>query len=156
MKPGTKSVLLLFATLLIGMVIGSLVTGALNSRRLDRLVEMRSARGMAYFLEEVVRPESPEQLEQIRAVLEAAGPLFAAEMAGSRERMRQLTDSVRAELEPLLTPEQRARLDERMRITRGRMPFGPPGARGPEDGRPRPRPGTDGRRDAESDRPGPR
>ena len=98
MKPGTKSVLILFATLLIGMVIGSLVTGALNNRRLDRLVEMRSGRGMAYFLEEVVRPESPEQREQIRAVLEAAGTRFAVEMEGSRDRMRQLADSVRAAL----------------------------------------------------------
>ena len=155
MKPGTKSVLLLFATLLIGMVIGSLVTGALNNRRLERLVEMRSARGLVYFVEEVVRPESPEQLEEIRAVLEAAGPRFAAEMQGSRERMRQLTDSVRAELEPLLTPEQRARLNERMRITRGRMPFGPPGARGPDEGRPRHRPEPDGRRDTGPARPGP-
>ena len=153
MKPGTKSVLILFATLLIGMVIGSLVTGALNNRRLDRLVEMRSGRGMAYFLEEVVRPESPEQREQIRAVLEAAGTRFAVEMEGSSDRMRQLADSVRAELEPLLTPEQRERLDERMRITRGRMPFGPPGARGPEDGRPRHRPETDGRRKTGPDRP---
>jgi len=42
---------------------------------------------------------------------------------------------VRSELDPLLTEEQRRRLDDRMRIGRGRMPFGPPGARGPEDDR---------------------
>jgi hypothetical protein len=146
MKPSTRSALLLFSTLLIGMAIGSLVTGALNNRRLERLVEMRSARGLSFFVEEVVRPESPEQLEAIRAVLEEAGPRFAAEMRGSRERMRQLADSVRAVLDPLLTPEQRARLDDRMRITRGRMPFGPPGAHGPEDGRPGHRPDAERRR----------
>ena len=135
MKIGTKSVLLLLATLVLGMVLGSLLTGAVNQRRLERLAEMRSARGMAFFLENAVEPESAEQREAIRAVLDDAAPRIAAAMQESRDRMRALTDSVRAELDPLLTPEQRERLDDRMRIGRGRVPFGPPGARGPDDDR---------------------
>jgi hypothetical protein len=147
MKIGTKSALLLLATLVLGMVLGSLLTGALNQRRLERLAEMRSARGMAFFLEDVVDPENSEQREAIRAVLDDASPRIAAAMQESRERMRALTDSVRSELDPLLTDEQRRRLDERMRIGRGRIPFGPPGARGPDDERHRgPRERTEGRR----------
>lgn len=140
MNTGTKSALLLFSTLLIGVALGSLLTGAINQRRLERLAEMRSERGMAFFLEEVVRPENSEQSEAIRAVLEEAAPQFAAAMRESREKMRALTDSVRSELDPLLTEEQRSRLDERMRIGRGGSPFGPPGARGADDDRRRRRP----------------
>jgi hypothetical protein len=146
MKTGTKSMLLLFSTLLIGMALGSLLTGAINQHRLERLAEMRSARGMAYFLEDVIRPESTEQREAIRAVLDSAAPKFAAAMQESREKMRALTDSVRAELDPLLTDEQRDRMDDRMRIGRGGQPFGPPGARGPDDDRRRRRPHPDGGR----------
>ena len=144
MTASTKSVLMLFSTLLIGVLLGSLTTGAVNNRRMHNLAEMRSARGLAYYLEDVVQPVSEEQREAIHAVLEEAAPKFAETMMESRERMRELTDSVRAELDPLLTEEQRQRLEERMRIGRGGMPHGPPGEPGPDDERRRRRPPPDG------------
>ena len=145
MTASTKSVLMLFSTLLIGMLLGSLITGAANNRRMRNLAEMRSARGLAYYLEDVVRPDSEEQREAIRAVLEEAAPKFAETMMESRERMRELTDSVRAELDPLLTEEQRQRLEERMHIGRG-TPHGSPGEPGPDDERRRRRPPPEGDR----------
>jgi hypothetical protein len=146
MTASTKSVLMLFSTLLIGMLLGSLITGAANNRRMRDLAEMRSARGLAYYLEDVVRPDSEEQREAIRAVLEEAAPKFSETMRVSRERMRELTDSVRAELDPLLTEDQRHRLEERMRIGRGGMPHGSPGEPGSDDERRRRRPPSDGDR----------
>jgi hypothetical protein len=145
MTASTKSVLMLFSTLLIGVLLGSLTTGAMNNRRMHNLAEMRSARGLAFYLEDVVQPVSEEQREAIRAVLEEAAPKFAETMMESRERMRELTDSVRAELDPLLTEEQRQRLEERMRIGRG-MPHGSPGEPGPDDERRRRRPPPEGDR----------
>ena len=70
MTASTKSALMLFSTLLIGMLLGSLITGAVNNRRMRSLAEIRSARGLAYYLEHVVEPESDEQREAIRAVLD--------------------------------------------------------------------------------------
>jgi galactokinase len=143
MTASTKSALMLFSTLLIGMLLGSLITGAVNNRRMRSLAEMRSARGLAIRFEDMVRPESEEQREAIRAILEEAAPEFAAVMLESRERMRSLTDSVRAELDPLLTEEQRERLDRGMRIG----PRGAPGSQRPEDDRRRRRPHPEGNRD---------
>lgn len=154
MTARTKSTLILIATLALGMVLGSLITGAAVNRRLERIADMRTARGMAFFLERSIQPESEEQRAAIRAVLEDAAPAFTEVMRESRERMARLTDSLRAELEPLLSEEQRERLDEGMRMRHGGPPFGPPGERGgpgPEPRRPRPdgadRP-RDGRRGA--------
>ena len=144
MTASTKSALMLFSTLLIGMLLGSLITGAVNNRRMHSLAEMRSARGLAYYLENVVEPESAEQREAIRAVLDEAAPKFSEIMLRSREQMRALTDSVLAELDPLLTDEQRARLEERMRIG----PRGAPGGPRPEDDRRRRRPRPEGNRDS--------
>ena len=144
MTASTKSALMLFSTLLIGMLLGSLITGAVINRRMRSLAEMRSARGLAYFLEDVVEPESAEQREAIRAVLDEAAPKFSEVMLASREQMRALTDSVLAELDPLLTEEQRARLEERMRIG----PRGAPGGSRPEDDRRRRRPRPEGNRDS--------
>ena len=144
MTASTKSALMLFSTLLIGMLLGSLITGAVNNRRMRSLAEMRSARGLAYYLEDVVEPESAEQREAIRAVLDEAAPKFSEVMLESREQMRALTDSVLAELDPLLTEEQRARLEERMRIG----PRGAPGGPRPEDARRRRRPRPEGNRDS--------
>lgn len=145
MTASTKSVLMLFSTLLIGVLLGSLTTGAVNNHRMHNLAEMRSARGLAFYLEDVVHPVSEEQREAIRAVLEEAAPRFAETMVESRERMRELTDSVRAELDPLLTEDQRQRLEERMRIGRG-MPHGSPGEPGSDAERRRRRPPPDGDR----------
>ncbi len=135
MTARTKSALMLVSTLLIGMLLGSLLTGALQSRRLQNVAQLRSARGLSFLLEEVIRPETDEQREAIRSVLEDAAPMLAEEMNSSRQRMQALMDSVRAELDPLLTDEQRARLDDRTRFDRRRPPHGPPGARGPDEDR---------------------
>lgn len=143
MTARTKSTLILIATLALGIVLGSLITGAAVNRRLDRIAEMRTARGMAFFLERAIQPESEEQREAIRAVLDDAAPAFTEVMRESRERMARLTDSLRAELEPLLSDEQKARLEEGMRMRRGGPPFGAPGDRPPPGAEPG-RPGPDG------------
>lgn len=143
MTARTKSALMLFSTLLIGVLLGSLITGAVHNRRMRNLVEMRSARGLVHYFEDVVRPETEEQREAIRAILDEAAPKFAQAMTESRERMRFLSDSVRAELDPLLTSEQRERLDERMRIRRGGTTRGAPDGRRPDDDRHRRRPPPD-------------
>lgn len=137
MTARAKSTLILFATLALGLVLGSLITGAVVNRRLDRIAEMRTARGMAFFLERVIQPESEEQREEIRAVLDHVAPAFTEEFRASRERMRTLSDSLRVALEPLLTDAQKVRLEEGMRMRRGSPPFGPQGDRPPPGGEPR-------------------
>ncbi len=134
MTDRTKSVLLIVATLVIGMVLGSLVTGAIANRRLDNLAEARG-RISAFFLD-AVEPESEEQAAAIREVLDAAAPRFKEIFESTRGEMMRLSDSVMAELDPILTDEQKKRLQERMHFRLRRPPFGRDGKPGFRDGPP--------------------
>ncbi len=60
MSPRTKSILLLAGVLLLGMLLGALGSGTVFNRRLAKIAELRTSRGMAFVLEEVVRPETEE------------------------------------------------------------------------------------------------
>ena len=146
MTDRTKSALLIGITLVIGMVLGSLVTGAIANRRLDSLAEARG-RVSAFFVD-AIEPESEEQAEAIRKVLDGAAPRFREIFESTRDEMKRLSDSVMAELDPILTDAQKERLEKRMHFRPRRPPFGPgekarfgepppggpPGMRGPPPG----------------------
>ena len=142
MNDRTKSALLIVATLVIGMVLGSLVTGAIANRRLDSLAEARGR--MSSFFVDAIEPESEEQAEAIRSVLDGAAPRFKEIFEATRGEMKRLSDSVMVELDPILTDEQKERLEKRMRFGPGRPPFGREGRPGFRDGPPGPRPGMRG------------
>lgn len=128
MSPRTKSILLLLATLVIGLLLGALANGYLVRQRLDRLGNLMTPDGFSARLEQVVKPTSEQQREALRKVLEGAAPKAIQIMRQSRQDMRALNDSVKAELEDILSGEQMARLEEHLRFRR----------RGPwRDGRPR-------------------
>lgn len=125
MKARTKSALLLVATLVIGGLIGALVTGAVVNNRLDALRGLRERGGFAERMEEVIQPRDAAQQAEIRAVLEASHERFEAMRRRHREEFRANRDSLRAELAPLLSPDQQTRLDEwfsRDRSPRRRRP----------------------------------
>ena len=105
------------------MVLGSLVTGAIANRRLDSLAEARGR--VSAFFADAIEPESEEQAEAIRKVLDGAAPRFKEIFDSAREEMKRLSDSVMAELDPLLTDEQKERLEKRMRFGPRRPRFGP-------------------------------
>jgi hypothetical protein len=138
MTDRTKSALLLGAILVLGIVIGSLLTGAIVNRRIDSLAEARG-RMSAFFLD-AIEPESEEQAEAIREVLEGAAPRFKEIYDNTRSEMRRLRDSVMAELDPILSDLQKERLEERMRFgprppfDRQRRPGFRPGPHGPPPG----------------------
>lgn len=140
MRARTKSVLILSATLLIGIVLGGVISGAIVNRRLQQLTELRRPGGFEFFLEHAIQPEDEEQAEAIHDVLERMGPRFHEILERSHSEMEALRDSVRAELDPILTEEQKERLEARTRMRPGLMR--PPGLRGPRpprdwDGEPR-------------------
>ncbi len=125
MSPRTKSVLLLVATLIIGLVLGALINGYFVRQRLARIGDFMNPAGFGGRIEEVIQPTSEEQREAVRRVLDSAAPKAVDIMRESRSRMRALNDSVRSELADILTSEQMERLDERIRLRRRRGPFRP-------------------------------
>ena len=124
MSPKTKSVLLLLATLVIGLILGALMNGYFVRQRLDHIGGLMNPAGFGEHMEEVIQPTSDEQREAIRKILDSAAPKAIAAMRESRAVMRALNDSVKAELANILTDEQMKRLDDRTRFRR-RGPFQP-------------------------------
>ncbi|NNC65664.1 MAG: hypothetical protein HKN84_12830, partial [Gammaproteobacteria bacterium] len=113
MSPKTKSTLLLLATLVIGLVLGALINGYFVRQRLDRIGGLMNPGGFGEHIEAIIQPTNDEQREAIRKVLDSASPQALAVMRESRQRMRALNDSVKAELENILTEEQMERLEDR-------------------------------------------
>ncbi|MBT8478504.1 MAG: hypothetical protein KJO06_06275 [Gemmatimonadetes bacterium] len=154
MQTRTKSALLLFAVLVLGVAIGILASGVLHNRRLDRIARLRTAPGIIRLVERAVEPESEEQRAAIREIMEGAAPRFAETFQRTQEEMRVLSDSVMSELEEVLTAAQLEDLREQMLMRRGRPPSDEwngrerAGRRGPRDGGPppdgRPPPPRDG------------
>lgn len=73
-------------------------------------------------LEEVVRPETEEQRQAFRAVIDETAPAYAAVFENTGDELRALNDSVIARVRPILTPEQTQRLEEHLAMRRsGRL-----------------------------------
>ena len=118
MSTRTKSALMLGGVLLLGILLGALASGSMFNRRLSRIAELRTSRGMAFVLEKVVRPETEEQRRAFREVIEETAPGYAEIFERTGAELTALNDSLLARVRPLLTPEQTERLQRH--ITMGR------------------------------------
>ncbi len=112
MKARTKTALLLVATLDVGGLIGAVTTGAIVNNRLDQLRALRSRGGFTGMLERVIEPTDEAQRAQIRAVLEGSEARFSEALRECRGFHSAARDSMRADLDSVLTPAQQTRLDQ--------------------------------------------
>ena len=137
MNARTKSIAIIVATLLVGVAIGALSTGAIVNQRVETLEALREEGGFMYFLERVIEPTDEKQREEIRDVLEDASKRQIEIRQNIVNEHRALFAEVRAELDEILTEEQKEKLQlwaERERAMRrpGRRPPGfVPGDRKP-------------------------
>jgi hypothetical protein len=141
MKAQTKSALLLFATLLVGILLGALGNSTLQNRRVEQLRQTFERRGgFVDMVEHILQPESEAQRAQIRAALEKAETRFNEDRRTCRASFSASSDSMRAELLPILTPDQEARFETWLkrdrRSNRGRN--GPDGRHDRKPGETRP------------------
>jgi SpoVK/Ycf46/Vps4 family AAA+-type ATPase len=105
-----KSVLMILATLIVGVLIGALVLAPWMVRyRIRHLAEMRTPEGFASRLEQVIRPDKV-QADEVRAILERHSERFREVSASHRAEMFALMDSLRSDLATVLTAEQLERL----------------------------------------------
>ena len=116
-----KTSLLIIFTLIGGMVIGAMLNRAFLQNRVQRVFQKRAPNVFAQSYLEAIKPEK-EQQKQIEEILERN----ARRMSDIREKNRQdleaLMESMLAELESVLTPEQMERLEDKTPV--GRPPFG--------------------------------
>ncbi len=128
MKIHTKTALILFATLILGLLLGALIGGPLLVRM--NLPEHTRMGLMQHFVEhfEGVTNPSEAQRDTVRAILESYADRFAELNIQHHSEMEVLMDSLQMELSPVLTEEQL----QRMRDHLVHRPFG---RRGPPPGR---------------------
>jgi hypothetical protein len=140
MTTRSTSILIVLGTLLVGIAIGALATGAIMNNRLDELEALRMQGGVQSFLERGIQPVDDAQRERIREVIEGAGSRQMELRRTMFQQHRILFDSLREELDVILTDDQKEELRvmmmrerEQFRERRGRgdgpPPFPPEGAR---------------------------
>ena len=105
-----KSILIVVGTLLVGVIIGALGTGALLSHRMSTLQALRAESGLVRYLEDVIEPVDEAQREEIRSILEAAARQQMEMRRYMYEQNRAFYEEMRTELGRILTEEQKARL----------------------------------------------
>ena len=110
MSSGTRSAAILIATLVIGMVLGALGFGAYQRHRFRDALSLARPAHFTAGIRRAIAPIDETRRAEIAAVLRRIDERMRANrIARNRERRAQL-DPARAELEPLLTEDQRRRL----------------------------------------------
>jgi hypothetical protein len=152
MKIETKTYVIIMITLVIGMVIGSLITGAIVHHRVRRFMNLGHPEHLATRIEELIDPDQ-SQREAVHGILMKHSERFLQVHSHFESEMLALRDSLKKDLEPLLTEEQRKRLERQPKPPRpfrdgkpgpwrGHEPGSPPP---PDEGRPPgPPPGSEG------------
>ncbi|MEO8624413.1 MAG: hypothetical protein ABI625_25250 [bacterium] len=134
-----SAALLLLATLAIGIVLGTLGAGALRPRleTPPPLPGQPGARGpgrpggFAEHMQDVIAPRDSVQAELVRAIVERTAARNRAIIEELNQTLRASVDSMRGELAPILTADQRDRLE---RATNQLPPIRGPGAPGRRGG----------------------
>lgn len=141
MTTRSKSILIIAGTLLIGLVIGALGAGAVIGSRIDQFERMRRPGGIPAMIEQAIAPTDEAQRRKIALALDSLDARQSRLREYTVVRHTAIFDSLRGDLDSILTPEQRTRLDEWETRDRGpRGGSGRPGPRGDRRGRP-PAPG---------------
>ena len=119
-RPRLKAALILGATFLLGLVLGSLIVGAVVRERLQAIADFRDRDRFVARVEAFLEPTSDSQAEAIRPILEAAGARTESAFVVLRGDLTRIFDDLERELAPLLTEEQRQRLSDRRVLLRQR------------------------------------
>ena len=126
-SPRTKSIALLVTTLLLGIVLGAVLNAWWAHDRFERLRRLRTPGGFEQIVTRALDPTSPEQRREIEAVVGPTAQRLDSLRGRHWGEVRRLVDSMRVELEPILTEQQMERLTRRIRMHRHRgfRPRGP-------------------------------
>ncbi|MGE5341292.1 MAG: hypothetical protein ACM3SY_07395 [Candidatus Omnitrophota bacterium] len=119
-----KTTLIILSIFIIGMVTGIMVTRAFIGYQMKKILSMRAPRGFTEHLERIIEP-TETQRDQVRKVLTKYGAAFFAIDEKMRKELLSLKVAMGKELDAILTPEQKERLEQRfMRPRPGPGPRG--------------------------------
>jgi hypothetical protein len=107
-----KSSLIIVCTFILGMVVGMIFIRAFfpPPKMIDRIAEGRTPRGFIDRFERVINP-TDSQKEEIGKILRQHFEKMHKKSEKFRDHFKQMNDSLRIELNPILTDDQKERLD---------------------------------------------
>jgi len=114
-----KTTLIIIITLCIGIIIGALLNRALMQNRIRRTFSMRNPDVFVSSFERIINPDA-KQRHSIMEILDKYADEISEYRTRSQEEILSLTESMKAELDQILTPKQKKRLERRFL---GRPPF---------------------------------
>ena len=132
MTSGTRSVALLIATLVLGMILGALGFSVFQRQRFRDALSLSRPAHFTAGIEHAIEPIDDDKREAIRGVLRSIDQNMRTDRVARDKARRAHLDSIEAALIPLLDEGQRQRLRQHMeRLTRfinrrGRGPRRPP------------------------------
>ena len=139
MNTKTKTLFVILGTFILGLIIGGLGSHLYYRYKVNQIVSMRSPQQIFHFVERLIQP-SPKQRAAIRDILQKHGRVVLENMRENREKQLQQFQSLKDDLQQILTPEQMQRLEHHLRRRqRPLRPFPPPQdkrMRGPRGGGP--------------------
>lgn len=111
----TKTVLVLIGTLVLGMVLGALLTGVFVRHRIHHLRQLRTPAGFTQEMMQAIEPTGPDQREALRKALKSHVQRMREIRERYRKELRAEVDSMHAAAEKLMTPKQQQRMREKMK-----------------------------------------
>lgn len=111
MTTKSKTTFIILGTLIIGMVIGALSSGMWRQKRIEKFGRMRPQQQFIESIENIIKPDEAQR-KAIEKVLEKRFEHIAQIRERHEQEMMAAFDSLKQELNSLLTEEQQKRLEE--------------------------------------------
>ncbi|MGD9900841.1 MAG: hypothetical protein AB7T22_17075 [Calditrichaceae bacterium] len=120
MTAKTKSTVIILSTLIIGMLLGALVFGAIVRNQIAEINGLRTSEGFISFFDDIIEPEA-EQKAEIDSVLDKHAKTFYTTSTGCLGKVLAIIDSMEKDLSLVLPPDQMGRLQNRLNTVRSRV-----------------------------------
>jgi len=131
-----KTTLIIVVTLIIGIVLGAMLNRALLHNRLRRTFSLINPAGFPAAFERIVRPDR-DQRKKVREILQKHSARVREIRGEFRDHMIEANETLNKELDAVLSPEQKKRLEKIMSrpwgFRRDRRPRGMRRDRPPEE-----------------------
>ena len=114
MSPRAGSALVLLGTLLLGIVLGALGSGAMRHHRSHSMHGLHHPDGLASYMLEAIEPRDDAQRQAIMPHVERAAANTTTELGSVHEELMAELTALRDSLRPILSDEQLRRLDDAM------------------------------------------
>lgn len=116
----TKSAVIILSTLIIGMLLGALIFGAIVRHQIAEINGLRTSEGFISFFDDIIEPEA-EQKPAIDHVLDKHAKVFYSTSTVCLGKVLAIINSMEEDLSAVLTPEQMKRLQNRLNTVRSRV-----------------------------------